>query len=83
MRASRSIMLAGQALSCLAMLSLTGCGQPGGAPLVSAQYPPGTGAVNRNSEPQPLNSLPVGAANLSSAPGAVQPNYLAYTFPAF
>ena len=78
MRASRVILLA-----CLAV---TGCegqgfpGQPGGPPLVSAQSPPGTGIVNDNSEPQPLNSLPVGAANISSAPGATQPNYFSWTF---
>ena len=66
----------------LACLALGGCGVPGGAPLVSAQYPPGTGLVNAQSEPQPLNSLPVGAANITSAPGATAPNYLSYTFTA-
>jgi hypothetical protein len=64
----------------LGCLALAGCGEPGGAPLVSAQYPPATGEVNSHSEPQPLNSLPVGAANLGTAPGAVQGNYLSWTF---
>ena len=72
MTRSRIVLLAG--------LALAGCGGPGGAPLVSAQYPPGTGVVNANSEPQPLNSLPRGAANFGTAPGAYQPNYLAWTF---
>ena len=76
MRTSRLILLA-----CLALPgALAGCGQPGGAPLVSAQYPPGTGEVNSKSEPQPLNSLPPGAANFSRGPGGYQPNYLSWTF---
>lgn len=71
---SRTLMLATLAVA------LAGCGEPGGAPLVSAQFPPGTGMVNANSEPQPINSLPLGAANLSTAPGATQPSYLTWTF---
>ena len=61
-------------------LVLSACGEPGGAPLVSAQSPPGTGSVNVNSESQPLNSLPPGAANLEPGPFAAQPNYFAHTF---
>ena len=71
---SRTLVLASLAVA------LAGCGQPRGIPLVSAQFPPGTGMVNANSEPQPLNSLPPGAANNSTAPGATHPNYLAWTF---
>ena len=68
----------------LACLALAGCGGvPGGPPLVSAQSPPGTGLVNGNSEPQPINSLPPGAANFSTAPGGFQRNTLAWTFGAF
>ena len=69
-------------LACLGItcLGLAGCGEPGGPPLVSAQSPPGTGLVNSNSEPQPLGSLPPGAANFSSAPGGYQPNFFARTF---
>ena len=70
-------------LAVLALLPLAACGVPGGPPLVSAQYPPGTGLVNAKSEPQPLNSLPPGAANFSPAPGATQPSYAAITFNAF
>lgn len=69
-------------LCCLSLLPLVGCGSPGGQPLVSAQFPPGTGQVNVASEPQPLNSLPPGAANFSTAPGATAPNYLSFTFKA-
>ena len=64
----------------LVCLAVGGCGMPGGTPLVSAQYPPGTGLVNNQSEPQPINSLPPGAANISPAPGATEPNYLSWTF---
>ena len=64
----------------LLSVGLAGCGVPGGAPLVSAQYPPGTGAVNDASEPQPVNSLPPGASNPGAGPGAVQPNYGSLTF---
>ena len=59
---------------------LAGCGEAGGPPLVSAQYPPGTGEVNSKSEPQPLGSLPPGAANIGPGPGGFQPNYLSWTF---
>ena len=65
---------------CLLLLTLAGCAEPGGQPLVSAQFPPGTGVVNAASEPQPLNSLPPGAANVSTAPGATAPNYLSFKF---
>jgi len=63
-----------------ALLGLAACGVPSGPPLVSAQFPPGTGSVNANSVPQPLGSLPPGAANLSTAPGATQPSYGQITF---
>jgi hypothetical protein len=76
MRTSRFILLAGLSVP----LALAGCGAPGGAPLVSAQYPPGTGVVNAQSEPQPLNSLPPGAANRGTAPGATEGNGLSWTF---
>ncbi len=66
--------------SLLLGLLLAGCGMPSNPPLVSAQFPPGTGIVNDASTPQPLNSLPVGAGNFSRAPGGVQPNYLSRTF---
>ena len=59
-----------------AILALAGCVAPSNAPLVSAQFPPNVSAA---SQPQPLNSLPVGAANFSRAPNAVQPSYLALT----
>ena len=62
---------------------LVGCGEPINQPLVSAQYPPGTGMVNAASEPQPINSLPPGAANYSSAPGAIQPNYFSLKLGAY
>jgi hypothetical protein len=56
-------------------LALAGCGLPNGPPLVSAQSPPGIGVVNANSLPQPIDSLPPGAANYSTAPGGYQPSY--------
>ncbi|GAC1340855.1 MAG: hypothetical protein NVSMB18_11790 [Acetobacteraceae bacterium] len=65
------------------MLALAGCEAPSGPPLVSAQFPPGTGVVNRASQPQPLNSLPPGAANFSSAPGATEPNFASLQFRLF
>jgi hypothetical protein len=61
------------------VLTVAGCAVPGGPPLVSAQMPPGAGQ-SANSEPQPINSLPPGAANISGAPGAVQPTWFALTF---
>ena len=61
-------------------LLAAGCAGPTAPPLVSAQFPPGTGHVNVQAEPQPLGSLPPGAANYSSAPGATQPQYLTRTF---
>ncbi len=56
---------------------------PGGPPLVSTQYPPGTGVVNVNSPMQTLNSLPPGAANFSSAPGGTAPDFASFGFRAF
>ena len=75
MKPSRFVLV-GALLPLLAGCSVT----HGGGPLVSAQYPPGTGAVNDQSQPQPVNSLPPGAANVSPAVGATQPNYAAFTF---
>lgn len=63
------------------LLLLAGCGEPGGPPLISAQTPPGVGLVNSNYEPQPITSLPPGAAGLAQpSPFATAPNYLSYTF---
>jgi hypothetical protein len=62
------------------LLALAACGAPNGPPLVSAQSPPGTGVVNAASFPQPLNSLPPGAANYSPAPGGTQPSYASLRF---
>ena len=66
------------AILCAALL-MAGCAAPYapyGPPLVSAQYPPND---SRNSEPQPIGSLPLGAANIGTAPGALQPNFLNLT----
>ena len=63
------------ALPCVALI-VAGCAVPYGPPLVSAQYPPND---TRNSEPQPIGSLPLGAANIGTAPGALQPNFLNLT----
>lgn len=72
------------AIAALALLPLAACGgAPSGSPLVSTQYPPGTGVVNARSPMQSLNSLPPGAANWSAAPGATQPDYGSLTFRAF
>lgn len=65
-------------LSILALAAVAGCSLPEGQPLVSAQFPPGTGDVNANSEPQSVNSLPVGAANFAATPFATQPNFLSF-----
>ena len=68
-------------LLCLVPLAaIAGCSIPelGGQPLVSAQYPPGTGDVNANAEPQSVNSLPVGAFNSAPTPFATQPNFLSF-----
>jgi hypothetical protein len=62
------------------LLALAACGVPNGPPLVSAQFPPGTGVVNSQSIPQSINSLPPGAANYSTAPGGVQPSYATLGF---
>ena len=66
--------------SLLLLLALAACGMPNGPPLVSAQSPPGTGLVNAASEPQPINSMPPGAGNYSSAPGGIQPDYGSVAF---
>lgn len=65
-------------LSLIPLVAVAGCALPGGEPLVSAQFPPGTGEVNASSEPQPLNSLPPGAANFAATPFATQPNFLSF-----
>ena len=75
-------MMLARPILCLALFTVAGCAEPVGQPLVSAQFPPGTGAVNVASEPQTLNSLPPGAANFSTAPGATAPNYLSFAFKA-
>ncbi len=56
----------------LVLLLLTGCGEPGKAPLVSAMSPPGQG---RNTEPQPIGSLPAGAATTGPGPNATHPAF--------
>ena len=63
-----------------ALLGLAACGVAPGPPLVSAQSPPGTGALNTQSQPQPLGSLPPGAATSGSGVGQTWPNYLQGTF---
>ncbi len=63
------------ALSLAALLE--GCGVPGGPPLVSAQTPPNQSS---NSEPQPLGSLPPGAAVAGAGPNAAFPDFFSYTF---
>ena len=64
----------------VALLALGACGSIGRGPdLVSAQTPPGTGYVNDASEPQPLGSLPPGAAVSGPGPYATQPSYLTFT----
>jgi len=73
---TKSVRLLALALS----LAAAGCEPPRGEPLVSAQWPPGTGPVNQASEPQPINSLPKGAANISAAPGGQQPDYASLRF---
>jgi hypothetical protein len=67
-------------LAVLPLIALSACAPPTNQPLVSAQFPPGTAA---HSEPQPLTSLPPGAANLSSAAGATSPNYASVKLRAF
>lgn len=71
-----------RSLALVALVALLpGCAGVGGPALVSAQSPPGTGAVNSNSEPQPVGSLPPGAANSSvNIPTSYQPNNVAFTF---
>ncbi len=67
--------LAALAVAVAALLS--GCGDPGGPPLVSAQTPPNQSS---NSEPQPLGSLPPGAAVAGTGPNAAYPDFFSYTF---
>jgi hypothetical protein len=68
-------------LAALAALPLAGCGVPGGERLVSTQTRPGTGLVGSASEPQPVNSLPPGAAGRPQrGPFASAPDYLSVTF---
>ncbi|MBV8913303.1 MAG: hypothetical protein JOZ05_09720 [Acetobacteraceae bacterium] len=67
------------AVLCL-LLALPACGAPNGPPLVSTQFPPGTGVVNAQSIAQSANSLPPGAANVSRAPGGMQPSYGSFGF---
>ena len=55
---------------------VSGCGEPGGPPLISAQSPPSVNAAN--SQPQPEGSLPPGAGGIG--PGAVHPTYFGWTF---
>ncbi len=67
----------------LAAVLLAGCGiPPNGPPLLSAQSPAGTGAVNANNAPQSANSLPPGAEGLHTpnSPFAFQQNYGSITF---
>ncbi len=67
-------------LTALALATLlSGCGDPGGPPLVSAQTPPNQSA---NSEPQPLGSLPPAAAvaGAGAGPNAAHPDFFSYTF---
>ncbi len=66
------------ALCLIPLAAIAGCSLPEGQPLVSAQYPPGTGEVNANSEPQSANSLPVGAGNYAATPFATQQNFLSF-----
>lgn len=58
-----------------ALLPLAGCGVGlGGPPLASTQSPPEGAATGSKAEPQPLGSLPPGAAT------GLQPSGLAVTF---
>ncbi len=63
----------------LSLLSVAGCNaQVGGAPLVSGMSP--AAPLANNSEPQPPNSLPPGAAGLQSAgPNSTVPNAASVT----
>lgn len=71
------------ALAALALLPLAACGTPTGPPLVSTQFPPGTGMVDVNSPAQTKNSLPPGAANVARVPGGFWPSYGSLTFRTF
>lgn len=66
----------------LSIITLAGCESYGpNPPLVSAQSPPTV--LSAKSEPQTLNSMPPGAANVSNAPGAMAPDYASVTLRAF
>lgn len=67
-------------LAGLALIGLGACAAPTHPPLVSTQFPPGTGLVNRSSPLQTLNSLPPGAANLGPGSMAVAPDYASIKF---
>jgi len=71
-------------LAAFALLPFAACGGvPSGPPLVSTQFPPGTGVVNVNSPFQSLNSLPPGAANFARGPGSTAPDYGSIVFSVF
>lgn len=70
-------------LAALALLPLAACGAPTGPPLVSTQFPPGTGMVNANSPAQSENSLPPDAANVARVPGGFWPSYASMRLRAF
>ena len=66
-------------LAVVSLISLAGCNATfGGPPLISGQSP--AAAQSRNSEPQPVNSLPPGFAGLDGGPSATAPNYGSITF---
>ena len=58
------------------VLLLAGCVQPSGPPLISAMSPPGQGS---KSEPQPIGSLPPGAAGIGAGPNATHPDIASIT----
>lgn len=68
--------MTGALVAVLGLLALGACAAPNNPPLVSTQYPPGTGMVNANSPLQTLNSLPPGAANRGAGPLSVAPDYM-------
>ncbi len=69
-------ILAVASAACLAGCNTTAVAPPsvsfGGPPLVSGQTPPSP--LARNSEPEPPNSLPPGAAGLGGGPIARAPD---------
>ncbi len=61
-------------------LALGGCGaRLGGPPLLSGQSPAAAEAAG--SEPQPVGSLPRGAAGIGRGPNAAEPNRLSAMIP--